>query len=80
MMKLCAIVLSLGGLIGGVETIVDTHLNEAATPQVVFSQNAPLAIPAVAPPDPDRAVGEALADARGRDVSVSDLFQPGENE
>lgn len=80
MIKLFAIFLSIGGLVGGVETVLDTHLNVDAKPEVTFSQNAPLAIPAAPPPDPDRAVAEALVDSQGREVSISDLFQPREDQ
>lgn len=79
MIKLCAILLSLGGLVGGVETILETHLNVEVKPEVAFSQNAPRAI-SDAPSEPDRAVAEALADAQGRDLSISDLFQPREEQ
>ena len=80
MMKLCAILLSLGGLIGGVETVIDTHGQGVEKSELVFSNDAPLAIPAVARPDPERAVSDALADAQYHEVSNSNLLQPGEDQ
>ena len=79
-MKLCAIILSLGSLIGGVETVIDTHLKENSKPEVAFSRSASPAIPSLVPADPQRAVEEALADARNREISIADLFQPREEQ
>ena len=78
-MKLCAILLSLSGLIGGVETILDSHDSGAAKPEIAYSQSRSPAVPSTAPPDPSRTVGEALADAQARDISIAQLFQPREN-
>ena len=79
-MKLCAILLSLSGLIGGVETILDSHLTGAAKPEIAYSKSASLAVPSTAPFDPNQAVGEALADAKGRDLSIAQLFQAREDQ
>jgi hypothetical protein len=79
-MKLCAILLSLAGMIGGVETVLDANLSGDPKPQVLFSQNAPLAIPSAAPPEPHRAVEEALSDAQSREISVSNLFRSREGQ
>lgn len=79
-MKLCIILLSLGGLIGGVEKVIDTPGHGVPKPEVVFSQNAPLAIPAVPLPDPERSVRDALADAPNHEVAISDLFHAREDQ
>jgi hypothetical protein len=79
-MKLCVIVLSVSGLIGGVETILDFNVSGAAKPEIAYSQSASLAVPSTAPFDPSQAVGEALADAKGRDRSIAQLFQPHEDQ
>jgi hypothetical protein len=79
-MKICAIILSLSGLIGGVETLLDSHLAAEPNREIVFSRSPSLAMPSHAPPDPARAVADALADAQGRDISVGDLFQPKEEQ
>ena len=79
-MKLCAILLSLSGLIGGVETILDSHVSGAAKPEIAYSQSSSMAMPSTAPPDPNLAVREALADAEARDPSIAELFQPREDQ
>lgn len=79
-MKLCAILLSLSGLIGGVETILDSHLSAAAKPEIAYSQSSSLAMPGTASPDPNQVVHEALADAQARDLSIAQLLQPREEQ
>jgi hypothetical protein len=79
-MKVCAIILSLSGLIGGIETVLDSHLAAESNREIVFSRNPSLAMPSHAPPDPSRAVADALADAQGRDISIGELFQPKEEQ
>ena len=79
-MKLCAILLSLSGLIGGVETILDSHVSGVPKPEIAYPQSSTLAMPSTAPPDPSLAVGEALADAQARDTSIAQLFQPRDDQ
>jgi hypothetical protein len=79
-MKLCAILLSLSGMIGAVETVLDTNSTGDPKLQVVFSENAPLAIPSASPPDPQRMVEEALSDAQNRDIALSDLLRSEEDQ
>lgn len=66
-MKLCLILLSLGGLIGGVESVLEPELTPTPKAELAYSQSALLAMPSERGPDPESDVANALADAQSRE-------------
>jgi hypothetical protein len=79
-MKLCAIILSLSSLIGGVETVLEARFKELPKAELSFSKPLSQEIPDPSPRDSLGAIQEALADAQNRDVSITELLQTHEEE
>ena len=79
-MKLCALLLSLGSLIGTIGTVVDNNSTDDPKPQVVFSEKATLSIPSTSPPEYQRTVEEALNNGQNREIALSDFLHTQEDQ